>query len=286
MVARRAPFVTGLVLAILITGVLVASPASFVGRGATFIDTTSWASRGGGVPVETAAYLRSTEDLLDFPASFESWNMTSDVAASWQNVADFYDADAMISRYYAQRGLYVPIHLFIIDSKFTRVLHSLPVSYGLQGLEAVSQEDRLLDMSEAHWIDEDSPNQEVPVVEMEFVRKNATSGEVLERRLVHYFWVKREAWGVTNHMTWVGANMLVPTTGDLSPHRALLGNFTTDVIAQIFVPDASDVAPTVAHALLDDRPTGPVLLGASVLVPLALIGYGLAGVRRRDEPDL
>lgn len=277
----RVPFVTGIILTILVAGILVSSPASFVGRGATFIDSEAWASRGGGVPVETTAYLRSTDDIRQFPTSFDSWNMTADLTDQWENVREAFKADALISRYYTTRGLYLPIHLFIIDSKFTRVLHSLPVSYGLQGLEPESRHEVLLDVRSEEWLDPDSPNQRVPVVEMTFVKKNASSGEVLERRLVHFFWVKREAWGVTNHLTWVGANMQVPSTGDISPHKRLLANFTTDVVSEIFVPDTSDVAGTVAEALIEDRPIGPMLLAGSVAVPLGLVGYGMFAGRRR-----
>lgn len=271
----RVPIITGLVLLFLVLGLLASSPAAFVGQGATFIDTEAWAKTGGGVPVETQAYLRSSEDMKAFPANFSGWNMTADISDDWGSVKETFQADTLVSRYYTTGGLYQPLHLFIIDSKYTRVLHSLPVSYGLQGYEPQSRETIMLNVSGAEWLDEDSPNQQIPVVEMVFAKKNGTSGETNERRLVHFFWVKREAWGVTNHMTWVGTNMPVPREGNLTGHRALLANFTADVTSQIFVPDVSDVPDTVAQALMNEGQEGPLLLGGSVGVPLALIGYGL-----------
>ncbi|MDX1612112.1 MAG: hypothetical protein R3185_07065 [Candidatus Thermoplasmatota archaeon] len=279
----RIPLITGFVLLFMITGILVTDPGTFVGQGATFIDTEGWARTGGGVPVETQSYLRSSEDMEAFPASFEGWNLTADISKDWNNVKETFQADTLVSRYYTTSGLYLPVHLFIIDSKYTRVLHSLPVSYGLQGYEPLIRETILLNVTNENWLDPESPNQQIPVVEMTFAKKNSTTGEVLERRLVHFFWVKREAFGVTNHMTWVGTNMPVPAQGSIEDHQRLLSNFTTDVTAQIFVPHASDVPPTVAHALWKEEPQGPVLLGASMAVPMTLIGYGMLISRPRKD---
>lgn len=275
----RLPLVSGLVLGLVIAGLLVTSPAAFVGQGATFIDTTGWADEGGGAPVETTGYLRSSEDLDRVPSQFGEWNMTQDKSdePGWQNVKETFKADALISRDYVKPGLYTPVNVFVIDSQFTRVLHSLPVSYGLEGFEQNASSTVQLNVTNATWLAEDSPNQQIPVVEGTFVKTNATTGEVEERRLVHYYWVKRQAWGVTDHLTWVGTNMRVPSDGNITPHRELLANFTTSVTAQMFTPEASDVEDTVAQALVNERPLGPVLLGASVLVPVSLVGYGLWG---------
>jgi len=283
--ARRYLLSGGLLLA-LAAALLVTPPATFVGRGATFIDTQSWHSDGGGVPVTTTAYLRSSEDMRRFPDHLgEEWFMTQDLQDEWRHVARFFEADAFISRNYATHGLYVPLHLFIIDSKYTRVLHSLQVSYGIQGFTTFETDRIWIDVSSEEWLAEDSPNAQVPVVRALAVKENATGGPPLERRIIQYFWVKREAWGVTNHLTWIGASLPVPINGSLEKHWSLLTNFTSAVVGHLFVPDDPDVAGTVAEALWIEGGVSLAVLGMSVAVPSALLGTGLYVARRgRNEP--
>lgn len=279
--ARRYLLAGGL-LAILSAALLVTPPASFVGRGATFIDTEAWQSTGGGVPVTTTEYLRSTDAMEKFPEHVgEEWYMTGDLEDEWRGVANFFRADAFLSRNYAQDGLYVPLHLFVIDSKYTRVLHSLQVSYGIQGFTTFEDERIWIDVEDADWLAEDSPNARVPVVQALAVKENATGGPPLERRIVQYFWVKREAWGVTNHLTWVGASLPVPINGTLDRHWRLLTNFTSAVVGEMFVPDDPDVAATVAEALWLEGGVSLAILGASIAVPAGLLGTGLYLSRRR-----
>lgn len=279
----RLPLVAGVVLLFLAVGVLVTSPAAFVGTGATFIDHEGYMSSGEGVPVATDAYVRSADQVEEFPESFGPWNQTRDVTDEWGNVKNTFRADALKSAYYAKPGLYTPAHLFIITSEYTRVLHSLPASYGLQGYEPQERDVVRVNMTGEDWVSEDSPNRAIPVNEMTFTRKDPQTGNVTDKRLVHFYWVIREGWGVTDHMTWVGTNLPVPKEGNTTGHARLLANFTADVTDQLFVPEASDTPDTVAAALLNESPQGPLLLGGSVGVPLLLIAYGLLAGRLRGR---
>ncbi len=265
----------------LVMVVLLSTPATLVGASTSYVDTHLAGRSGNAEPVAGFLDLADPEDLADFPLRLGAWEGGPDEsrAGRWPRVAEYYDAEGLLVRAYSRPGLYVPLDVFILQTRQTHVFHSLEASYrAVLGMDTLSVTPVHLELNRESSEAPHLVPAAVPGSRLLVERVGADGPE--ERRIAYTFWVIEEDWRVPTRATWVRAELIVPANGPYDAHDALILDFMGELGARLFrVPDPA-LEPLVVEILFAKGPLGGLAATGSVVAPTGAMAWGIREWRR------
>lgn len=282
----------GIVFAFVVIS-LIANPSVLFARGVQFIDSDLGDSDGRTF-VRTRMDLGSKETALSFPMQIGRWQAT-DKTKPWLEEA--LDADVLFQRNYSLPDFPLPVYFLIIRSKSTSSFHPPPVCYQAQGWEIEEEGKETIPITDTSWAETytsppeqrglarssggKQPYEMLGAKKMVVVRKS--DGKVIDRRVVLYFYVKKNSWVGSDNgaITMIRVSTNAPEKGSYEGVLNVIRNFTGDVIPYIFEPKEPERIYFVQ--LTDGGVKGWLLLTVLFAVPLGMIAWPRVR-RRRGDP--
>ncbi|NMG83366.1 MAG: exosortase-associated EpsI family protein [Methanosarcinales archaeon] len=271
--------VTGLFVLTLIIAMLLSTPGTILARQATFIDSELSHASGHEVSVRLKMDIGSTEYMAAFPTQIGDWKSGTEYDMS--KTGESLGADLMLARAYSRQGVYpaTPIFFMITRSSNRSSFHPPIVCYPALGYTIEEEARENIIISNISWMESifgTSKQQDInhSISVKKLVVTKESDGEVRERRVVLYFYVKDNPL-VSNMVTMLRVSALIPLHGPIGSSERILDDckeFISDTIPYMFeFPEKNE--DVIAVSLVKSGIGGCVLIAALVLLPLLIIIY-------------
>ncbi len=207
------------------------------------------------------------------------------------SIETYLKADALIIRTYTKDGLSQPIFLVLLHSPRSGSFHPPPVCYewhkysiAEESEDTIYVKDTALRkrISEQSWdtigewlsVKLSIPiyTAEIPVNKL--IVHKINKGEIVERRLVFYFYMKDLEF-VSHEFTMLRVSALLPRYGNYDGVETEMKDFMSEVLALIF-EDYGEEKEMVISIIASFGPKGYSVIAVLFAIPLAMIIYPLA----------
>ena len=277
----------GLLLLSLVLILLFSSPSLLLAKNITTIDTELSHATNDAATVRARLDLGSSEHIRAFPMKIGDWRgMTSDLDTS--RVAANLGADVMLMRDYWHAKAQQPVFFLIVQSSNRTSFHPPIVCYPAMGYEIEEEGKVRLAVPNASWAERplysswESKKEElgcfngtISVKKLVVAKKKGDLGEVTERKVVLYFYLKESSF--SENFTMIRVSAFAPPTADEgggSYAEAL--NLTEELMADAF-PCMFELRggeePVLFILLFHGSVAGKVAVGLLFLVPLLVFFY-------------
>lgn len=259
--SRYSVVIGGLVL-LLVVVVLVSVPNDILAMQATFIGTEIQYASGSETPVKTNMEIGDAEHLASFPKEFGDWLGLD--REKWK-LEDVVGADVLLVRTYINTAYYQVIHFVVVQGKEPSSFHPPPVCYRAGGWAVEEESTEEVLVPDVSWSAAAEP---VSITAKRLVAVKTSDGEVQEREIALYFYVKGRMFEDT--VTMVQAFAEVETEGSDDDVLRELKGFVGEVVPLMFDPD-DEYDDTTLGVHLARSWGGRALMGALVLIPLGIM---------------
>lgn len=271
--------VASVALALLVAALLMSTPTMIFAKQVNIIDTELRESTGSAQRVLAKRDLGDVEQLSRIPTRLGPWNMS--LEHDWDRVAEILNTDVLLSRDYAHPNLLQSTHLLVIQSHNVSSFHPAPVCYRVQGwlLPEDGGQTVSVPVPNATWAKESwlsdaesnvfSGNVSAKLLE---VTKEDANGTVTDKRVALYVYLKQEDWHITNSVTWVRVEMVLPASSPATEALPLLQDLLGRALPELFTFEDRE-EQTLAGSLASAGPGGWALLSLSVAAPLGYVAY-------------
>ncbi|PIU57718.1 MAG: hypothetical protein COS88_00315, partial [Chloroflexi bacterium CG07_land_8_20_14_0_80_51_10] len=232
----------GLFLFALVLIILLAMSGSFFSRGVYFIYTNLSNPGDNQVFVRTKMDLGNSESVGKFPREMGDWKGPDDFSVS--AVKESLGADVMLLRPYIRPGLYRPLEFLIMQSKDRSSFHPPEVCYPALGYQIEEEGNEAVPIPSASWVEgspwdpqlrtgSEEPARPVPTRKL--VITKGADGEVKERKVVLYFYVKESSfWARSGAITMIRVSGAVPANGSYEGMLSIEKDFIAEVVPRLF----------------------------------------------------
>jgi len=228
-------------------------------RGVSLIATELHGSSGKEIFVRTKLDFAHPETMKDFPQNIGQWHSTS---YDWSRLKESLGAEIMPSRAYRHPDFPNTVFFLIIHGTNMSCFHPPIVCYPALGYEMIEEGEVKVPIettlcAQEHWRSEKEGSLfkgEMNTKKLVVV-KRSKNGEITERRVVLYYYVRDERMSVAKEMTMVRLSALAPVSG--SDRNAL------ETMKKL----ASDTFPEMFEVKLDER----------TIAEMVIIKYGAPG---------
>jgi len=281
----------GLLLLSLVLILLFSSPSLLLAKNITTIDTELSHATNDAATVRARLDLGSSEHIRAFPMKIGDWRgMTSDLDTS--RVAANLGADVMLMRDYWHAKAQQPVFFLIVQSSNRTSFHPPIVCYPAMGYEIEEEGKVRLAVQNTSWAERlaipetklgeavkgrlnESPyfNGTISVKKLVVAKKKGDLGEVTERKVVLYFYLKEGSF--SDNFTMIRVSALAPTDEGGDSYAEAL-NLTEELMADTF-PCMFELRggeePVLFILLSYGSVVGKVAVGLLFLVPLLVFFY-------------
>lgn len=263
-------------MALLVTAVMLSTPSTIFAQSVSLVDTELRERGTEPQRVLTKMELGDAASLESVSEELGAWRMTTE--HDWDKVADILNTDVLLSRDYSHPNLIQPAHLLIIQSYNVSSFHPAPVCYRVQGWELPADGGRSVPVAvpnatwaESHWLSEAEPRAFNGTIEAKLfdVVKRDDDGNVTEKRVALYVYIKREDWRVTNSVTWVRTEIAVTPDTTAEQAAPVLADLLGAALPELFHFGDED-EDTLGFSLLTGGVPGIAAFAAMLALPAAL----------------
>ena len=271
---RRYSLPLGLLALVLVVVLLLSAPGVVFSPGVTFIDTELHRSSGDEVYVRTKMDFGSQEHMATFPREIGDWSGYDYDATE---VKEMLGADVILLRGYDRPGLYQPMFFTIMQSQTESSFHPPPVCYAAQGYSIQDEGKEKILVTDTSWTEAPSSSMSVPLARMVVFKES--DGEITERRVVLYCYVKGNQF-TSDTITMIQGEALVPIDGSYDGIVDVEKDFIALTIPYMFEPaEVEEWSPLALH-LAQHGAVGYFAIVLLLLVPVAIIIYPRVRVGR------
>lgn len=263
---RRYSLVIGLLMLTCVVVLLLSASVSIFSRGVSFIDTELYSASGNEAYVRTKMNFGSLENVKTFPTEINEWRGYDYDASYYQ---DLLGADVVLLRGYTAPGVYQPIFLTIMQAKTESSFHPPPICYVSQGYKLDEQGKAQFEVSEASWAEEGVSASERSIPVKLLVASKESDGEVTERRVVIYYYVKGNKF-TSNTVTMIELSGLAPVSGSYESILQVEKDFAAEIFPYMFTLEEDDNKETVIAQLAHWGAGGYLLIVLSICIPVAI----------------
>jgi len=280
---RRYSLVIGLFILTCIVVLLLSTSVSIFSRGVSFIDTELNRSSGHEAYVRTKMDFGNSEHVKAFPTEINDWRGYDYDASEYEKLLG---ADVILLRGYTAPGIYQPIFLTIMQAKTESSFHPPPICYVAQGYELDEEGKEEFLVSDTSWAEEGAFPTQRPIPVRTLVASKESKGEVTERRVVIYYYVKGNKF-TSNTITMIEIAGLAPINGSYQGILQVEKDFAAQTFPYMFNLEEENKKDTVAAQLAHWGAGGYLVIVLSLGLPLAVIIYPrIKKPRRTDiEPE-
>ena len=266
--------IIGLLILAFVFILLLSSPSMILARRVTMIGTELSYASGYELPVRTKLNLGNTEHMQAFPKQIDGWT-AFDYDTS--QLLEQLGADVMLMRAYAHPKSYQPIFFLIMQSHNRTSFHPPIVCYPALGYTVEDEGREIVTVPNTSWVEDpwfsaiERRNETVlPVKKLVVVKNSPDTGEITERRVVLYFYVKEPPLS-SDTITMVRVDALAPTDGSydgiLNVSREFMGK-TIPCMFEVQRPERS-----LFSSLATGSSVEKLMLILLFLMPGAVIFY-------------
>ena len=257
----------------------------------SFIDTELSEATQGGIPVRTKMDLALEEQLKVFPRQIDGW---AGVDQTRPGLREKLGADVLLMRAYKKADLYWPVFVLVTQGSSRSSFHPPPVCYRSLGYEIEEEGEEEVYVSDTAWVEKlisegqlsrltERQLEAIPppysgrVSVKKLVVFKQDNGEVIDRRVVLYFYIKdRKSASDKISMVQVSSLAYPPGSYDdaVSATKVLMG----EVIPLMFMPREQE--KMLITYLVEWGISGYLVILLLFSVPLAIIIYPKIMARR------
>jgi hypothetical protein len=278
----------GLLMLTFVLTTLCSTPSMILAKSITSIGTELSHATGDELVVRTKIDFVSNEHMQAFTRRIGDWTGT-DYEDSEQ-VKEALGADVLLARNYAQPRMVQPIDLLLLQSNNRTSFHPPIVCYPALGYTIEEEGYELVTLQNVGWAAErwmerrDMPANVTIAVKKLVVTKQSETGEITERRVVLYFYVKERPLA-SDAITMVRISALVPVTGQYEGIVDLEKEFLCETFPYLF--EAREAEPRIITTLLTGSLLDKLVLLLLVLAPVMVTFYPQlkAAQRRRNATE-
>jgi len=235
----------------------------------TFIDTRSYWTSSEKVFVRTKMDLGSVEHMRQFPKMIGQWQ---GIDYETSQIEEVLNADVILLRAYQSPSFYQSIFLLVMQSGDLGSFHPPPVCYEALGFQIEGEAKEEIPIPSAEWVSywrSEAEQSASLITANKLVVFKEDNGQVSERRVVLYFYVKKRP--AADELTMVRVSALVPIDMPYDGVLSLTKGFMGEVIPNLF-EFYNEERGSLATNLAKSGP-GWLLMVVLVLIPLAIMAY-------------
>jgi hypothetical protein len=252
----------------------------------SFIDTELSSSTGLEVPVRTRMDLGSRRFLEDFPTQIGDWH-GYDLDAEY--VKEQSGADVALLRTYVKDTLSQPVWLVVMYSGNAASFHPPPICYPALGYQIEEQGRDLVNVKDISWLERSGdvdvsvlPDwvreavKDIPVSEIGYLVSvkrlviiKQENGQITDRRVVLYFYVKSKA--LSPEIGMIRGSALAPLSGSYDDSLDVVKELMSEAIPRLFEPRDPGNLFITSIAVWGIK--GYLLILLLLAVPGTMIGY-------------
>ncbi|MDY6892438.1 MAG: exosortase-associated EpsI family protein [Chloroflexota bacterium] len=252
----------GLILALVIVA-LVSIPSNILASQATFIGTELRYASENELPIRTRMDFGDVEHMKTFPMNFGPW-LGLDFDSS--EMAENLDADFILLRTYLNTSYYQPIDFVIMQGQEPSSFHPPPICYQATGWEIEEEGMEEIIVSSGTWASATEP---ISIDARKLVAFKESNGEVNEREIALYFYVKGRLFEDT--VTMIEVSAAAPIEGPFDEALTQTKGFMAEIVPLLFEPIEQEGEMLAIY--LARSWGGRVLIAVLVLIPLAMLLY-------------
>lgn len=261
--SRYSVVIGGLILLLVIV-VLVSVPSDILSQQATFIATELQYAAENETRVQTRIDLGDAEHMEAFPMRFGDW-LGLDFSPS--GLEETLGADVILLRTYLNTGYYQPVHLAVVQGKEPSSFHPPPICYRAVGWDIEEEEVEEVPVSDVTWTSASEP---ISISAKKLVASKGSNGEVEEREVALYYYVKGRLFEDTVTMIQVSAT--VPIEGSYDEVLQAMKGFMGETVPYMFEHGDEEEREMLAIHLARSW-GGIVLMAVLVLIPVGIMIY-------------
>ena len=262
--------IIGVLVFTVVVSILLLPPSMILARTVTFIDTKSYRASSDQTFVRTKMDLGNAEHMRKFPTSIGEWK---GIDYETSQIEEALNADVILMRAYQSPSFYQPIFLLIMQSSDPGTFHGPRNCYTILGYlieEEEKEELPLLNVKQvSYWRSEAEQNIAISMNVSKLLLLKKSNGEITERRVVLYFYVKGPMY--KDELTLVRVSALAPIDISYDGVLSLTKEFMGEVIPELF--EFYEETDEMLAASLAKSVAGRLLLAVLVIIPLAIIFY-------------
>ena len=268
-----------------ISAILLAFPSSILARGVSLIDTEFPNPSGQGTFVQTRMDFANTEQMRTFPVNIGEWTSSS---YDTSHIKESLGADVALSRAYHHPTSSDPVFFYILQSTDTSSFHSPPVCYRALGFDIQGESVVRFPVSSVPWAREPwfnpggiSPYQDIISVKKLVITKES-NGQMTERRVVLYYYVKDDWVSVPKDVTMIRISALTLLNGSDEHILELEKKLVGDTFPLMFEPRPAE--KMLGHWLATEGGIlGWMVIAVVVSAPIGFVFYPV--IRRLWERE-
>lgn len=265
---------TGIGILIIVVLILVSSPSAFFSPMVTVIGNDLNKGGKNEVSVVTKTDFSDPEQVNALPYQIGKWHGKD---YDSKDVTEFLKANVVLLRGYDPETFTQPLFLTIVQSKTDASFHGPAFCFKSQGYLIQEEAADFLSIDDPTWV-KDTSKMSMPLDRL-VVTRNDKDGQIFERRLVLYFYIKGNQFN-SDEVSMIQVQGLVPLQGAYNSTLDEEKSFLSQVIPLMFKPgDSGSQWHPLFMTLTEIGVGGYVALIVLLLIPLTLIVYPL--IRRR-----
>jgi len=262
---RRYSLFIGLFLFVCVVILLLSSPGSFLTKRVSFMTDELHHSSGSDVGIKTKIDFSDVEQMRSFPKQMGDWDGYDYDATEVERTLG---ADLLLLRGYYRPGLYQPLFLTIVQAATESSFHPPRLCYEGVGYKIAEEGKDTIPIPDPVWA-EANTSIDIPVNILSVYKER--NGEVAERRIVMYFYVKDNRL-LSDIVTMVEVQALAPLHSSYDGILGEMKTFAAEAIPYMFEPaDTGD--STVLERLLGRGALGYAVVIILVFIPVAIAVY-------------
>lgn len=268
--------IIGLLVLVFVIILLFSTPSMILAKAVTTIGTELSHATEDEMRVRTKMDFGSNEHIQAFPMQIGDWK-ASDYNTT--RIAESLGADVLLMRAYSHPELYQPVFFLIMQSNNRSSFHPPIVCYPALGYTVEEEGKEMVPVRNVSWVEDPWLSEEavtfsgtMAVKKLIVAKEAEEEGKVTERRVVLYYYVKDNPFGVTsNTITMVRVSAIAPTEGSYEGILNISKEFMGNTIPCMFEMQKEE--PVLFTILASGSVADKVALVMLFLAPLAIIFY-------------
>ena len=266
--------IIGLLVLVFVIIMLFSTPSMILAKAVPTLGTELSHAPEDETHVRTKMDFGNNEHIQAFPKQIGDWT-ASDYNTT--RLAESLGADVMLMRAYSHPKLYQPVFFLIMQSNDRSSFHPPIVCYPALGYTIAEEgkEEVLVQnasWAEGQWLSEKDVtfNGTIAVKKLIVVKEAEEDGEITERRVVLYYYVKDRPFA-SNTVTMVRVSAIAPTEGSYEGVLNISKEFMGDTVPCMFEMQREE--STLFTSLASGSIVEKAALLMLLLAPLAIIFY-------------
>ena len=265
---------------------LLSTPGMIFVEGVTFVDTEIQHSSGHETFVSTKLDFAGGEEIRNFPEQIGNWSAKS---YNKSRVEKSLGADVLISRTYWHEGCFKPVFFLIVQSDNVSSFHPPIVCYPALGWTIEKEESGALafNVTDAAWTkgsgwlsEKEGRIFHGSISAKELVVYKEKDGEITDRRVVLYYFVKDETRFIPTSITIIRISTQSASNSTDEAALSLCEKLAGDTFPLMFElrPPERMLCETL---VAEHGAMGYLAIATMVFAPIAILLLSFPGVRRR-----